>query len=335
MTEHAVPLGVLVAARFVVFLSHALLFGLVPIALLVLRPAFAAAAIEGVRRDLVARRAESLMMIALTVALLGAALGLLNQALENANLRGVSLGLRSFEAVLATSPGQLHVLRAPLILALGVLLMGRGRSWLLAGTAGPEAAAPRRWWAVWLILAAALLATVSRSGHAAGHEWQAVAVTNDLCHLAAGAAWITGIVGLTYLLPGAWRGRDEHAQLSLLAPAVDRFSRVAFWSIMVVVVTGVINSLLHLGAFGDLFGNLFDTDYGRSLVVKLSVFVFILALGGLNHFRLRMRLLQALETGEPTRHRRALLRNVAAELALGLILIVATSFLVSFPPPPD
>ena len=332
MTEHAVPLGVLVAARFIVFLSHALLFGLVPIALLVLRPAFAAAAIEGVRRDLVARRAESLMMIALIVALLGAALGLLNQALENADLRGVSLGLRSFEAVLATSPGQLHVLRAPLILALGVLLMGRGRSWLLAGTAGPEeAVAPRRWWAVWLILAAALLATVSRSGHAAGHEWQAVAVTNDVCHLAAGAAWITGIVALTYLLPGAWRGRDEHAQLSLLAPAVDRFSRVAFWSIMVVAVTGVINSLLHLGAFG----NLFDTDYGRTLVVKLSVFVFILALGGLNHFRLRMRLLQALETGEPTRHRRALRRNVAAELALGLILIVATSFLVSFPPPPD
>jgi copper transport protein len=331
MTEHAVPLGMLVAARFIVFLSHALLFGLVPIALLVLRPAFAAAAIEGARRDLVARRAESLMMIALIVALLGAALGLLTQALENADLRGVSLGLRSFEAVLATSPGQLHVLRAPLILALGVLLMGRGRSWLLAGTAGPEAAAPRRWWAVWLILAAALLATVSRSGHAAGHEWQAVAVTNDVCHLAAGAAWITGIVGLTYLLPGAWRGRDEHAQLSLLAPAVDRFSRVAFWSIMVVIVTGVINSLLHLGAFG----NLFDTDYGRTLVVKLSVFVFILALGGLNHFRLRMRLLQALETGEPSRHRRALRRNVAAELALGLILIVAASFLISFPPPPD
>jgi hypothetical protein len=91
MMEHAVPLGVLVAARFIVFLSHALLFGLVPIALLVLRPAFAAAAIEGVRRDFVARRAESLMMIALTVALLGAALGLLNQALENADLRGVSL----------------------------------------------------------------------------------------------------------------------------------------------------------------------------------------------------------------------------------------------------
>jgi putative copper export protein len=331
MTEHAVPLGVLVAARFIVFLSHALLFGLVPIALLVLRPAFAAAAIEGVRRDFVARRAESLMMIALIVALLGAALGLLTQALDDADLRGVSLGLRSFEAVLATSPGQLHVLRAPLILALGVLLMGRGRSWLLAGTAGPEAAAPRRWWAVWLILAAALLATVSRSGHAAGHEWQAVAVTNDVCHLAAGAAWITGIVGLTYLLPGAWRGRDEHAQLSLLAPAVDRFSRVAFWSIMVVIVTGVINSLLHLGAFG----NLFDTDYGRTLVVKLSVFVFILALGGLNHFRLRMRLLRALESGEPSRHRRALRRNVAAELALGLILIVAASFLISFPPPPD
>jgi putative copper export protein len=329
MTGQEVPLGALVAARFLVFLSHALLFGLVPIALLVLRPAFAATAIEGLRRDAVARRAELLMMIALIVALVGAALGLLNQALEDADLRGVSVGLRSFEAVLATSSGQWQVLRAPLILALAVLLMGRARSWLLAGTAGPERGAPRRWWAVWLVLAAALLATVSRSGHAAGHEWHVVAVANDFCHLAAGAAWITGIVGMTYLLPGAWRGRDEHAQLSLLAPAVDRFSSVAFWSIMVVTITGVINSLLHLGAFGNLFG----TDYGRTLVVKLSIFVFILALGGLNHFRLRIRLLQALKAGEPSRHRRALRRNVAAELALGLTLIVATSLLVSFPPP--
>ena len=329
MTGHDVPQVALVTARFLVFISHALLFGLVPIVLLVLRPACAAAAIEGARRQIVARRAESLTIIAVIVAFLGTAFGVYNQALEDASLRGVPVGSRSFRAVLETSFGQWHALRAPLLLAIGVLLVGRARTWLLPSTHGSGSEAPRRWWIVWVVLAGALLATISLSGHAAGQERRVLAVANDFSHLAAGATWITGIVGLTYLLPGAWPPRDENRQLAVLAPAVDRFSQVAFWSIMIVTVTGVIQSLLHLGAIGDLFG----TNYGRALVVKLAAFSFIVGLGARNHYRMRNRLLLALEAGKPTPDQRILRRNVTAELGLGVTLIVATAFLVGFPPP--
>jgi copper transport protein len=329
MTGYEAPQVALITARVLVFLSHALLFGLVPIGLFVLRPAFATATSKGVRREYVSQRAESLLVIALIMAFLGTAFGVLNQVLEDASLRGEPVGSRSFRAVLETSFGQWHALRAPLIVAVGILVVGRARKWLLPGNLGPESEAPRRWWAVWFLLSTALLATISLSGHAAGQERRALAVANDLCHLVAGSTWITGIVGLTYLLPGAWSRGDEHAQLALMAPAVDRFSRVAYWSIMIVTATGVIQSLQHLGALADLFG----TSYGRALLVKLAAFVSIVALGSLNHYRMRSRLLLALEAGVPTPDQRLLRRNLTAELCLGLALIVATAFLVGFPPP--
>jgi copper transport protein len=254
---------------------------------------------------------------------------LINNALEDASLRGVDLSFGSVERVLSNSFGQWQALRIPLIAAIGILLLGRTGRWLLAGAGTSGTPAPKRWWAAWIILSGALLLTVPLSGHAGAHDLQATAVTNDFSHLGFASTWITGIVALSYLLPGGWGRRSRDVPISLLAPAVDRFSTVAFWSISAVVVTGTINTVLHVGAFSRLF----NTGYGRALLLKMGFVCLILAFGAMNHFFLRARLNESLRTEQPTRHAGVLRRNVRTELLLGVAVIVTTSWLVGSAPP--
>jgi len=330
MMAQEVPELALWSARLLVYLSIALLFGLVPITLLVLRPAFASARRSGtVVREKLLRRTQHVVIASLVAGASGTFLMLLNNALEDASLRDISLGLGSFERVLTTNFGQWQALRFPFLTALGILLVGKIGPWLLGGATATDERAPRRWWAIWILLSGALLATVPLTGHAGGHDLRVPAIVNDFCHVAFGASWISGIVGLSYLLPGGWQGHGEKTPLAVLAPAVDRFSHVAFWSIAAVAATGTINVLLHLGGLGRLF----DTGYGRTLLVKLGVVACILIFGAINHFLLRDRLTAALATEQPSKHARLLRRNVRAELILGIAVIGATSALVGSPPP--
>jgi copper transport protein len=327
---HEVPELALWSARLFVYLSHALLFGLVPVTLLVLRPAFASANLSNEDvGDSLLRRTKIVVLVSLLGAVAGTLLTFLNNALEDASLRDVGLGFGSVETVLASSFGQWQAMRLPLVLAIGILLLGRTGTWLLGGTGRKGASPPRRWWAAWSVLSAVLLLTIPFSGHAGAHDLRTTAVANDFSHLGFGATWITGIVALSYLLPGGWGRGNKEIPLSLLAPAVDRFSRVAFWSMTAVVVTGTINAVLHVGAFAPLF----DSSYGRKLLLKLGAVMLILAFGAMNHFFLRARLNESLRSGQPSRHALALRRNVRAELLLGVAVVAATSWLVGSPPP--
>jgi len=325
-----VPALVLWSARLLIFLSHALLFGLVPVTLLVLRPAFASANLATEDQGIsLLRRTKIVVLVSLLAGVAGTLLTFLNNALEDASLRDVGLGFGSIERVLSNSFGQWQAIRFPLIAAIGILLLGRTGRWLLAGAGTSETPAPKRWWAAWSILSAALLLTIPFSGHAGAHDLRATAVTNDFSHLGFAATWITGIVALSYLLPGGWGRSSRDVPISLLAPAVDRFSRVAFWSISAVVVTGSINTILHVGAFSPLF----NTGYGRALLLKVGFVCVILAFGAMNHFLLRARLNESLRTEQPSHHAAILRRNVRTELLLGIAVMATTSWLVGSAPP--
>lgn len=311
--------------RLAVFSSHALLFGFVPIIVLVLRPALNASPVEPARRAIVARRAETFLLIALVAAVAGTAYALVSEVAEAADLLGEDVGREAVELVLQTQFGLWHLVRFPVCLALFALLAGKVRSWALDEGKG---SAPARWWTLWLILATVLLGSISLAGHAAASH-SSLAVPNDMVHLAAGATWLSGVVALTWLLPAAWGPADGPEQLGVLAPAVDRFSRVAFWSVMVIAATGVANALVHLERLGDLV----STDYGRTLTAKMCAFACIVALGAVNHFVMRGRLLAGLRAGEPVRAQMVLRRTVAVEVALAVIVLGATAVLVGFPPP--
>ncbi len=327
---HADPLPtvIMVGIRFAVFAAQALLFGLALIVPFVARPAFAASEETSAKgRSRVSRRLARILFGALIVVLLGSGVVFYNQILIAGQVGDVDRLFDAANSVLASSFGQWYALRAALCVALALALWGRVRSWALAGAGGADTRPPVRWWAGWSMLSLALLATTSLSGHAAGADRPALAVTNDVVHLGAGAIWISGIALLIFVLPAAGAtGPGE--QLSVLAPAVDRFAPIAFGSIAIVAVTGVLNSILHVAAFVDLIGS----GYGRALTVKLCGFACILALGALNHFVLRKRLVRARARKEPTSAPRALRRSVAIEVSVAVVILGATSTLVGLPP---
>ena len=319
----------MVGIRFAVFASQALLFGLAVIVPFVARPAFAASEeICSDGRSRVSRRLARILFTALIVTLIGSGIVYYNQILIAVQVGGVDGFFDAANSVLTSSFGQWYALRVALCGALALALWGRVRSWVLAGAGGPEARPPIRWWTGWSVLAFALLATISLSGHAAGADRPALAVTNDVVHLAAGAIWISGIAFLLFVLPAVTTTPEPGEQLSVLAPAVDRFAPIAFGSIAVVAATGVLNAILHVAALGDLI----ESGYGRALTVKLCGFVCILSLGAVNHFVFRKRLVRARARKERTSASPALRRSVAIEVAVAVVILGATSTLVGLPP---
>lgn len=305
--------------RFFTFSAHAVLFGLPVVLLIVLRPAFASLGPEwDTGRRHLATRLEGAARAAMLTSAVGTVVGLLLQAIIVSSLRETDLTGSAFEAVFGTTFGQWYLLRGPLLAGLYVLLIGQVARWALDNT--------RRngvWWSAWIGLSLALLATSSFTGHAAVASPRSVGIANDILHLMAGSVWFAGIVLLAVFLPDGWRGIDEGGRLRLLAPTVVRFSIVALSTITIVAATGTLNSFLNVAALDDLV----DSNYGRSLSLKLVLFGGILAMGAVNHLVLRQRLESARDAGTRTSAHATFRKTIAIELVIGLGIMATTGIL--------
>jgi putative copper export protein/methionine-rich copper-binding protein CopC len=167
-----------------------------------------------------------------------------------------------------------------------------------------------------------LAAIPALTGHAAGMEGQAwLVVLNDALHVVAAGAWFGTLVLLLLVLPRALR-RAGTASARTMGDAVGRFSPVALGAAAVLVVTGGINSLLHISTPRQLI----DTEYGTALLVKLAVFAVVLAAGFYNWRVVRLRL----EAGDDTRRLR-----ISASLELGFVaaVLLVTAVLTGLPRP--
>jgi putative copper export protein len=167
-----------------------------------------------------------------------------------------------------------------------------------------------------------LAAIPGLSGHAAGADLPArLALVNDTAHVVSAGAWLGMLAVLIVLaIPAIVRlEADGHAAA---AAAIDRFSPLAMVAAALVALTGVVNALLHFTALSQLW----DTAYGRVLLVKL-LFVAAVALAGFLNWRwIRPRLR---ETGGARR----LTLSAGAELTFALLVIAATAVLTGLPRP--
>ncbi|MFN2594028.1 MAG: CopD family protein [Actinomycetota bacterium] len=310
-------------ARFCAFSAHAMIFGLVAIALLVLRPSFVenAPGPWSAGRQRVAQRLEGIVIASLLASFIATVVAFLLQATLISSIERVPVGSNSFSAVLQTSFGEWYAARIPILIALLVMLLGRVRVLALAGPEDKDKPAPW-WWATWGGLGLILLATTTLSGHASTTSPRLLAIANDIVHLAAGSIWFAGVVVLAVILPDAWLGKPSEERARLLGPAVLRFSHVALIAIGIVAVTGTINSLLEVAHPGDLL----HSDYGRTLLIKIGLFLVILLMGAVNHFFLRVRLLSS-SKDEPARAQRLFRRTIAVELLVAIGIMVASGIL--------
>ncbi len=326
--EEALRSVALPLVRFCSFAANALLFGLVPICLLVLRPSFARLpAGDGwdKGRKRLSTRLEGFVQASLVGSAIATVIWLLLQTLLTSSFLELDFDLDTFGSVAGTTAGQWNIYRFPVLIALAILLIGRVRTGALAGTGEGGRSPKAMWWAAWSLLSGVLLLSSTMTGHSTVATPKIVAILNDLIHLIAGSTWFAGIVILAVALPDGWRGQDEHGRLKLLAPVVIRFSKVALVSISIVAVTGSLASFLHLGHLNDLI----DTAYGRALGLKILFFIAILGLGALNHFVLRHKLEEGLDQPDasPGTAQRLFRKSIATELVVALVILGLTGIL--------
>ncbi|MEV7600608.1 FixH family protein [Kitasatospora sp. NPDC089797] len=112
-----------------------------------------------------------------------------------------------------------------------------------------------------LVLAVALSATWAGADHASVGIQVWLALPFGILHLIAMALWLGGLAALLVAL-----------REGVGAEVVDRFSRVAFGSVAVLVVTGVYQSWRGVGSWSALTG----TEYGKLLLVKTGCVVVML-----------------------------------------------------------
>jgi putative copper export protein len=123
------------------------------------------------------------------------------------------------------------------------------------------------------LLGISLLVT---AGHASALPG-AAPILARIAHVAAAAIWIGGLGGLLALqLRPALVVRGPAPSMGSIVP---RFSAVALVAIGMVSLTGVYAAWLQTGTLLP-----FDTDYGRTLVVKSAIALAAFSLGGLNYF---------------------------------------------------
>ncbi|MFE5712113.1 copper resistance CopC/CopD family protein [Streptomyces sp. NPDC056501] len=136
------------------------------------------------------------------------------------------------------------------------------------------------------VVAAGIAGTWALAEHASTGIQPGIAMPVDILHLLAVAAWLGG---LTVLLVALYRAP------SVERSAVERFSKVAFGSVLVLAATGLYQSWRQVGSWSALT----DTRYGQLLLVKIGLMAVLLGIAWVSR-RWTQRLAAPTSTEEPT-----------------------------------
>ena len=152
-------------------------------------------------------------------------------------------------------------------------------------------------------------------------------MTADVLHLVAAAAWLGGLVPLTLLLSQALRNEAD-PWASLASQAVRRFSMLGIVSVGTITATGIVNGWILVGSFKALV----VTEYGRLLMLKISLFAVMLVYAAINRFWLTPDLALPSDKEARLKAMRRLTRNSGIEIALGLIIFAIVGVLGTLHP---
>lgn len=166
-----------------------------------------------------------------------------------------------------------------------------------------------------LLLSLALVSGLSLSGHQAtepGTTWLAQAA--DWLHLVAACVWVGGLAALAFVVwpLGTTVRRD----------AFLGFARLAIVLVGAMVLAGAYLALVRLPELSDLW----ETQYGRFLLLKLAIVAVALAWGAVHHLVVRPRLEAG---GEPN-----VRPSLVGEAAVALTVLLAAAILTNVAPPP-
>ena len=210
--------------------------------------------------------------------------------------KAVDLSLLS--ETLTTQYGKMQLLRLMLLGIIGALIaviQFRGTWWWKFGA--------------WASLVGITL-TLSLAGHPVATNPVAVSVGLDMLHMLAISLWVGPLLIIVYDR-NMWLATDE----STSAPSLRWFSRTAGFAVPVIVATGVIQAWLMM----DGFGQILESRYGRTLIVKACLVIVLIALGAVSRVAMQQK-----RSG-------SLRQSMGIEVLFGIIILTITSALVAMP----
>ena len=202
--------------------------------------------------------------------------------------------------IVGTSLGGSALLRSiPILLASAPLavLLRAGRAW-------------RGSLALLAVIAAGALLVDAATSHAGADPLAPASIAIQWLHLGLAGIWLGGLGALLVRVRGA--PSDAKAQ------AARRFAAWATLGLAVVALTGVVRAVVEVGTVSALF----DTTYGRLVLLKGVLLGMLALLGAVNHFR-----------SVPRANLRLLQRVGGGEVLLGVAVLLAASQLGSLEPP--
>jgi putative copper export protein/mono/diheme cytochrome c family protein len=169
-----------------------------------------------------------------------------------------------------------------------------------------------------VFLAGLALAVQPMLGHAGaiGGRLGAALIISEVMHLLAAGAWLGGLLPLFITIATLSHGAA--------ATACRSFTPVGLSATILLGGTAMLQMTGFVGGLPGLFG----TGYGRVALVKLGLFIVLLALAALN----RLALTDRLAGPAPDATRRHMRTSIATEAVLGLLVVIAAGFLASHIP---
>ena len=316
-------------ARWIVLLGSAIMLGGVAYVMLVVIPA--SRVLSGESREALRKLSVGILVTSTAIAVFFVLQGSLIQLLVQADKLG-GLG-RTDELLTDTRFGKFLIARQAMLL---VTLIATFFAWRAKGRALVPALS------LLLVAAFGVLFTQSMVSHAAGSDGAFWKVSTDILHLVAASLWVGGLIHIGLAMP-RWLDELSGPPRTLFAAASFRsFSILAAFSVLVLMISGVISAFAQFTAFGQLF----DTNYGLSLVAKMVIVLPLLAVAGLNAFRLQPRLIDAglqmrgaaIDAGDDdtpspiANLQQRLVNTIRLEAVLAILVLVAVGVLTQLEP---
>jgi copper transport protein len=310
------PLGEVIA-RWLAYLAGAAIAGGTLFVLLIWQPAYAA--LEAETGPLPGRPPRWERLAVGTLVLLTCA-SVVSLLVEAGQVSSVEIATPWSSAVggllFQTRYGALWLARLALIVALAALLLR-----------GPTT---RTRWIVFGVTLLLLL-VVSLGSHAADEQAPLLPTLGDWLHLSAASVWVGG---LTHFTVGLWASRNQKDATGrplasrLAARLLPRFSLLALVSVDVIVLTGLYDATLRLGSW-DL---LFNTLYGKTLIVKILLAMPMVGMGAVNLLWTTPRMKRAALAAADAPVVPFFRRFVTSEVALGAAVLLTVGVLTNLPP---
>lgn len=250
------------------------------------------------------QRTDRLLWLGLLLALLSSGWWFSEQAAAISGATTLTDWIGALRPVLLeTHFGHLMLLRWELLLGAAIAVLTARRRWRFVAAA------------LFTALAAAVQVLISH-GAAVGGQRGAAIVAAEVAHVLAAGIWLGSLPPLLVIL--------VLANPSAAAVASRKFSPIGIGCVLLLALSAPVLAILLAGGLPGLLG----TDYGHIILVKLGLFLCLIALAAGNRFVFT----SGLTNRDPALSRSRLVWSIAIECALGLLVVLAAAKLSSLPP---